>query len=137
RMVRLTGLEREKIESEYDNLMALIADLADILANKERLFGIIEDELLDIKERFGDARRTELLIGEVLSLEDEDLIEEEEIVITLTNNGYIKRIASSEFRAQKRGGRGVQGMGIHDDDFIDTLVTSSTHDTLLYFTNQG
>ena len=137
RMVRLTGLERDKIEGEYNTLMALIADLASILASEERIFTIIEEELLDIKERFGDKRRTELLVGEVLSLEDEDLIDEEEVIITLTNNGYIKRIANSEFRAQKRGGRGVQGMGIHDDDFIDTLITSSTHDTLLYFTNKG
>lgn len=137
RMVRLTGLERDKIDTEYNNLMAAIADWSDILANESRVFDIIETELLEIQERFGDARRTELLIGEVLSLEDEDLIEEEDVVITLTHNGYIKRLASSEFRTQKRGGRGVQGMGIHDEDFIETLVSTSTHDTLLYFSNQG
>ncbi|MDE1548319.1 DNA gyrase subunit A [Jeotgalibaca caeni] len=137
RMVRLTGLEREKIDGEYDDLMALIADLADILGSETRMFTIIEEELLEIQDRFGDKRRTELLVGEVLSLEDEDLIEEEEVVLTLTNNGYIKRVPSSEFRAQRRGGRGVQGMGIHDDDFIETLITASTHDTLLYFSNQG
>ncbi|MGC3549518.1 DNA gyrase C-terminal beta-propeller domain-containing protein, partial [Enterococcus faecium] len=79
-----------------------------------------------------DKRRTELLVGEVLSLEDEDLIEEEVIVITLTNNGYIKRLAKNEFRAQRRGGRGVQGMGIHKDDFVKNLVSCSTHDTLLF-----
>lgn len=137
RMVRLTGLEREKIESEYNDLIELIADLTDILSNPERVHTIIETELLDLQDRFGDERRTELLVGEVLSLEDEDLIEEEEVVITLTHNGYVKRIASSEFKTQRRGGRGVQGMGVHDDDFIETLVSCSTHDTLLFFTNSG
>lgn len=137
RMVRLTGLERDKIEGEYNDLVALIADLADILGNEQRIFQIIYDELLEIQERFGDERRTELLVGEVLSLEDEDLIEEEEVIISLTYNGYIKRIPSNEFRAQRRGGRGVQGMGVHDDDFIETLLTTSTHDNLLYFSNQG
>lgn len=137
RLVRLTGLEREKIEGEYNDLKALIEDLTDILAHEERVFQIIEDELLEIQTRFGDSRRTELLIGEALSLEDEDLIEEEDIMITLTHNGYIKRLSSSEFRAQKRGGRGVQGMGIHNDDFIETLVSTSSHDTLLYFSNLG
>lgn len=137
RMVRLTGLERDKIDTEYNNLMDAIADWTHILANEYRVFDIIETELLEIQDRFGDARRTELLIGEVLSLEDEDLIEVEDVVITLTHNGYIKRLASSEFRTQKRGGRGVQGMGMHDEDFIETLISTSTHDTLLYFSNQG
>ncbi len=137
RLRRLTGLERDKIEAEYQDLLKLIEDLADILARPERVAEIIQIELHELGQRFGDARRTELLVGEVLSLEDEDLIEEEEIVITLTNNGYIKRIANSEFRAQRRGGRGVQGMGIHDEDFVRTLVSCSTHDTLLFFTNAG
>ncbi|WP_062532616.1 DNA gyrase subunit A [Jeotgalibaca dankookensis] len=137
RMVRLTGLERDKIEGEYDNLMVLIADLEEILNSEARVLQIIYDELLEIQERFGDERRTELMIGEVLSLEDEDLIEEEEVMISLTYNGYIKRVASSEYRAQRRGGRGVQGMGVHDDDFIENLLTASTHDTLLYFSNKG
>ena len=137
RLRRLTGLEREKIENEYQDLLALIADLADILAKPERVVEIIRTELSEIGARFGDDRRTELLVGEVLSLEDEDLIEEEEVVITLTNKGYIKRLAKSEFRAQRRGGRGVQGMGVHDEDFVKTLVSCSTHDTLLFFTNQG
>lgn len=137
RLRRLTGLEREKIENEYQDLLALIADLADILAKPERVVEIIRTELGEIGSRFGDDRRTELLVGEVLSLEDEDLIEEEEVVITLTNKGYIKRLAKSEFRAQRRGGRGVQGMGVHDEDFVKTLVSCSTHDTLLFFTNQG
>ncbi len=137
RLRRLTGLERDKIENEYQSLLELIADLKDILANPQRVLEIIQTELQELGQRFGDERRTELLVGEVLSLEDEDLIEEEEIVITLTNNGYIKRVANSEFRAQRRGGRGVQGMGIHDEDFVKTLISCSTHDTLLFFTNMG
>lgn len=137
RLVRLTGLEREKIDEEYADLLRLIADLADILANGERIHQIIKEELHDIQDRFNDDRRTELLVGEVLSIEDEDLIEEEDVVISLTHNGYIKRLPSSEFRAQRRGGRGVQGMSMHDDDFIDRLVSCSTHDNLLFFTNKG
>ena len=137
RLRRLTGLERDKIEKEYQELLALIKDLADILARPERVNEIIQTELGELTQRFGDKRRTELLVGEVLSLEDEDLIEEEEVVITLTNNGYIKRLANSELRAQRRGGRGVQGMGVHDEDFVKTLVSCSTHDTLLFFTNAG
>lgn len=137
RLRRLTGLERDKIENEYQELLKFIADLEDILARPERVIEIIKTELNDVRTKFGDARRTELLVGEVLSLEDEDLIEEEEVVITLTNNGYIKRMANSEFRAQRRGGRGVQSMGVHDDDFVKNLVSCSTHDTLLFFTNTG
>ncbi len=137
RLRRLTGLERDKIENEYQELLVLIADLADILAKPERVIEIIQTELHEIGQRFGDARRTELLIGEVLNLEDEDLIEEEEIVVTLTSNGYIKRVANTEFRAQRRGGRGVQGMGVHDEDYVQTLISCSTHDTLLFFTNVG
>ena len=137
RLRRLTGLERDKIENEYQELLKFIADLEDILARPERVIEIIKTELNDVRTKFGDARRTELLVGEVLSLEDEDLIEEEEVVITLTNNGYIKRMANSEFRAQRRGGRGVQGMGVHDDDFVKNLVSCSTHDSLLFFTNTG
>lgn len=137
RLRRLTGLERDKIESEYQDLLTQIADLTDILAKPERVLEIIQTELHELGARFGDKRRTELLVGEVLSLEDEDLIEEEEIVITLTNNGYIKRVANSEFRTQNRGGRGVQGMGVHDEDVVQNLVSCSTHDVLLFFTNQG
>lgn len=137
RLRRLTGLEREKIENEYQDLMVKIADLKDILANHHRILEIIEIELEEIKEKYNDARRTELLVGEVLSLEDEDLIEEENVVITLTNNGYIKRLPDNEFRTQRRGGRGVQGMGMHDDDFVKNVVTCSTHDTLLFFMNTG
>ncbi|BAQ24189.1 DNA gyrase subunit A [Streptococcus troglodytae] len=137
RLRRLTGLERDKIQSEYNDLLALIADLADILAKPERVITIIKDELEDIKRKFADKRRTELMIGEVLSLEDEDLIEEEDVLITLSNKGYIKRLGQDEFRAQKRGGRGVQGTGVNDDDFVRELVSTSTHDAMLFFTNQG
>jgi len=137
RLRRLTGLERDKIQSEYDDLLALIADLADILAKPERVSQIIKDELDEVKRKFGDKRRTELMIGEVLSLEDEDLIEESDVLITLSNKGYIKRLDQAEFTAQKRGGRGVQGTGVKDDDFVRELVSTSTHDHLLFFTNKG
>lgn len=137
RLRRLTGLERDKIQSEYDDLLALIADLADILAKPERVSQIIKDELDEVKRKFGDKRRTELMVGEVLSLEDEDLIEESDVLITLSNKGYIKRLDQAEFTAQKRGGRGVQGTGVKDDDFVRELVSTSTHDHLLFFTNKG
>ena len=101
----------------------MIEDLKDILARPERVTEIIKTELAELNQRFGDKRRTELLVGEVLSLEDEDLIEEEEIVITLTNNGYIKRLANNEFRAQRLGGRCVLGMVVHNDDFVKNLVS--------------
>ncbi|MCH5464172.1 DNA gyrase subunit A [Levilactobacillus sp. HBUAS51416] len=137
RLVRLTGLEREKVEKEYNDVMANIKDYKDILASKERQQTIIYDELMEIQNKFGDARRTELMVGEVLSLEDEDLIAEEDVVVSLTHNGYIKRLPTSEFKAQNRGGKGVQGMGVHEDDFIEHLVATSTHDMLLFFTNTG
>ncbi|GEK88952.1 DNA gyrase subunit A [Alkalibacterium putridalgicola] len=137
RMVRLTGLEREKIEGEYQDLLTLINDLADILSNPQRVHEIIAEELEEIADKHGDDRRTELLVGESLSLEDEDLIEEEEIAVTLSHNGYMKRMAISEFKAQNRGGRGVKGMTTNTDDFVETLVTCSTHDLLLFFTNTG
>ena len=137
RLRRLTGLERDKIQSEYDELIALIADLADILTKPERVAQIIKEELDEVKRKFGDKRRTELMVGEVLTLEDEDLIEETDVLITLSNKGYIKRLDQDEFTAQKRGGRGVQGTGVKDDDFVRELVSTSTHDHLLFFTNKG
>ena len=137
RLRRLTGLERDKIQSEYDDLIALIADLADILAKPERVAQIIKEELDEVKRKFSDKRRTELMVGEVLTLEDEDLIEESDVLITLSNKGYIKRLDQDEFTAQKRGGRGVQGTGVKDDDFVRELVSTSTHDHLLFFTNKG
>lgn len=137
RLVRLTGLEREKVEKEYNELMKAIEDFKLILSSRDRVNEIIYQELLDIQAKFGDERRTELLIGEVLSLEDEDLIEEEDVIVSLTHNGYIKRLPTTEFKSQNRGGRGVQGMGVHDDDFIEHLVSTSTHDVLLFFTDAG
>ena len=137
RLRRLTGLERDKIQSEYDELIALIADLADILAKPERVAQIIKEELDEVKRKYEDKRRTELMVGEVLTLEDEDLIEETDVLITLSNKGYIKRLDQDEFTAQKRGGRGVQGTGVKDDDFVRELVSTSTHDHLLFFTNKG
>lgn len=137
RLRRLTGLERDKIQSEYDELVSLIADLTDILAKPERVVMIIKEELEEVKRKHADPRRTELMVGEVLSLEDEDLIEEADVLITLSNQGYIKRLAQDEFQAQKRGGRGVQGTGVKDDDFVRELISTSTHDHLLFFTNKG
>ncbi|MGO2925131.1 DNA gyrase subunit A [Pseudolactococcus laudensis] len=137
RLRRLTGLERDKIQKEYEDLLALIADLIDILAKPERVVAIITEEMEEIKRKFADPRRTELLVGEVLSVEDEDLIEEEDVLITLSNKGYIKRLNQDEFRAQNRGGRGVQGSGVSDEDFIKHMVSTSTHDHLLFFTNRG
>ncbi|WP_286012327.1 DNA gyrase subunit A [Lactiplantibacillus paraplantarum] len=137
RLVRLTGLEREKIESEYQDLLKAITDYKAILASRDRINQIIYEELMEIQRKFDDKRRTELMVGEVLSIEDEDLIEEEEVAVTLTHNGYIKRLPTTEFKSQHRGGRGIQGMDVHDDDFIEHLLTTSTHDVLLFFTNAG
>jgi len=137
RLQRLTGLEREKIEEEYQNLVKLIAELKAILADDEKILEIIREELIEIKERFNDERRTEIAAGGIEEIEDEDLIPRENIVITLTHNDYIKRLPVSTYRSQKRGGRGIQGMGTNDDDFVEHLITTSTHDTILFFTNKG
>lgn len=137
RLQRLTGLEREKIEEEYQELVRLIAELRAILADEEKILEIIREELLEVKERFNDKRRTEIIAGGLENIEDEDLIPEENIIITLTHNGYIKRLPASTYRSQKRGGRGIQGMGTNDDDFVELLSTTSTHDTILFFTNKG
>ena len=111
RLVRLTGLEREKIEAEYKKLTEAIADYKDVLAHRERINQIIYDELMEIQKKFGDKRRTELQVGDITNIEDEDLIEEQDIIVTLTHNGYIKRLPVDEFKSQHRGGRGVKGMG--------------------------
>lgn len=137
RLVRLTGLEREKIDKEYAQLMLEIERLNEILDSETKRYEIIYEELLDIQKRFGDERRTELMVGEVINIEDEDLIEEQNVLITLTHNGYIKRLSDSEFRTQHRGGRGVQGMGTHENDFIETMISTSTHDVILFFTDRG
>lgn len=137
RLQRLTGLEREKIEEEYNELQKLISELKAILADEEKVLEIIREELLEIKERYNDDRRTEIVAGGAGFFEDEDLIPVENIVITLTHQGYIKRLPASTYRTQKRGGRGIQGMGTNEDDFVEHLVSTSTHDTILFFTNKG
>ncbi|KAA0546012.1 DNA gyrase subunit A [Bacillus sp. BGMRC 2118] len=137
RLQRLTGLEREKIEEEYQELMKLIAELKAILADDEKVLEIIREELTEVKERFNDERRTEIVAGGFEMIEDEDLIPEENIVISLTHNGYIKRLPASTYRSQKRGGRGIQGMSTNEDDFVEQLLTTSTHNTILFFTNKG
>ncbi|MEK5330556.1 DNA gyrase subunit A [Lysinibacillus sp. FSL W8-0992] len=137
RLVRLSGLEREKIEAEYQELQVLIAELKAILADEAKIVEIIRTEILELKERFNDARRTEITSGGMEMIEDEDLIPVENSVVTLTHNGYIKRLAANTYRSQKRGGRGVQGMGTNDDDFVEHLMNTSTHDTILFFTTKG
>ncbi|MBM7585070.1 DNA gyrase subunit A [Bacillus pakistanensis] len=137
RLQRLTGLERDKIENEYQDLVKLIGELKAILADEEKVLEIIRQELLELKERFNDKRRTEIVSGGIEQIEDEDLIPRENIIVTLTHNGYIKRLPVSTYRSQKRGGRGIQGMGTNENDFVEHLLTTSTHDTILFFTNKG
>lgn len=137
RLQRLTGLERDKIEEEYKNLMKLIEELKFILANEYRVVEIIREEISEIKDRYADKRRTEIIAGGAEVLEDEDLIPIENSVLTLTNKGYIKRLPANTYKSQKRGGRGVQGMGTNEDDFVEHLLYTSTHDTILFFTNKG
>ncbi len=137
RLRRLTGLERDKIEAEYQELQKLITELKAILADEEKVLEIIREELIDIKERYGDDRRSEIVLGGFEAIEDEDLIPEQNIIVTLTHNGYIKRLPVSTYRSQRRGGRGIQGMGTNEDDFVEHLLTTSTHDTLLFFSNKG
>ena len=137
RLVRLSGLEREKIENEYQELQVLIAELKEILADETKVVEIIRTELSEIKERYSDDRRTEITMGGLEMIEDEDLIPRENSVITLTHNGYIKRLAANTYRSQKRGGRGVQGMNTNEDDFVEHLLFASTHDTILFFTSKG
>ena len=137
RLVRLSGLEREKIENEYNELQQLIAELKAVLADEHKILAIIREEITEIKERYGDARRSEIMAGGAAFIEDEDLIPQEDSVITFTNKGYIKRLATNTYRSQKRGGRGVQGMGTNEDDFVEHLLFASTHDTILFFTTKG
>ncbi|UXS75540.1 DNA gyrase subunit A [Staphylococcus chromogenes] len=137
RLRRLTGLERDKIEQEYNDLVAYIAELEAILADEEKLLDLVREELIEIRDKYGDERRTEIQLGGVDNLEDEDLIPEEQIVITLSHKNYIKRLPASTYRSQNRGGRGVQGMNTIEDDFVSQLVTTSTHNHVLFFTNKG
>jgi DNA gyrase subunit A len=136
RLQRLTGMEREKIKQEYDELMKLIAHLKEILANESMRYDIIKTELREVKEKFGDARKTDITyLDDEVSIKD--LIKEEDVVITISHLGYIKRTSATEFRAQKRGGRGAAGGKTREEDFIEHLFVASTHHTMLFFTEKG
>ena len=133
---RLSGLEREKILEELRNLMITIDDLKDILANHSRVVTIIKNELLEIKEKYGDERMTEIIEGDI-DVEDEDLIPVGDVIISMTVNGYIKRMPIDTYKTQNRGGRGIKGMTLNEDDIVDQSITMSTHDHLMMFTNKG
>ncbi|GAK06903.1 DNA gyrase subunit A [Geomicrobium sp. JCM 19038] len=136
RLQRLTGLERDKIEQEYNELIAKIAELKAILADDEKVLTLIREELAEVRERYNDERRTAIHASENV-LEDEDLIPQENIVITVTHEGYIKRLPITTYKSQRRGGRGIQGMGTNDGDFVEHLFTTNSHQTILFFTNKG
>jgi len=136
RLQRLTGLEREKIEEEYAELVKVIAELEAILADESKILAIIKEELLEIKERYNDKRRS-IITASAEEIDIEDLIPEEEVVITLTHHGYVKRLPMNTYKSQKRGGKGVTALGTKEDDFVKHLYTMSTHDYVLFFTNRG
>ena len=136
RLKTLSGLQREKIEEEYRQLMELIAHLKEILSSETLVYGIIKDELLEIKEKFGDDRKTKIIAAEG-EIDIEDLIKEEQSVIALTHFGYIKRMPINTYRSQKRGGKGITGMATREEDFVKQIFTASTHDTILFFSNKG
>ncbi len=137
RLRRLTGLERDKIEEELNELLKLIEELRSILASEEKVLSIIKEELLEIKDKYGDKRRTDIDMSAIEYIEDESLIPEEDILIALTNKGYIKRTTSDTFKAQKRGGMGIKGMTTNEEDFVEHMINLSSHDYLLFFTNKG
>lgn len=137
RLRRLTGLEREKIESELKELEELIAELKSILASSEKVLAIIKEELTEIKNKYGDERRTSIDMSAIDYIEDESLIPVENIVVTLTNKGYIKRVTTETYRSQNRGGVGVKGMSTNEEDFVENMISMTTHDYLLFFTNKG
>ncbi len=137
RLRRLTGLERDKIEEEIKQLLELIQDLRSILASSEKVDGIIKEEMLEIKDKYSDERRTTIDMTAIEYIEDESLIPEENVMITLSHNGYIKRTTSDTFKTQNRGGVGVKGMGTNEEDFVEHIINLSTHDYLLFFTNKG
>ena len=136
RLQRLTGLEREKIQEEYQEVLKTIEYLKSVLADESKIFGIIKDELTKVKEQFGDDRRTRITL-DASDMAIEDLIAEEDVVLTLTHGGYVKRIPLDTYRNQKRGGRGVTGMGTKETDFVEQLLVTTTHQTILFFTNRG
>lgn len=133
---RLQGLEREKIENEYKELEEKIAYYASLLADEHLLMGVIKDELLEIKEKYGDERRTKI-VADATELDEADLIEEEQVCITLTHLGYIKRVSADTYKTQKRGGKGITGLTMRENDFVKNLIMTSTHDYLVFFTNTG
>ena len=133
---RLQGLEKEKIQAEYDDLLKKIAYYAELLADEHKLMGVIKDELLEIKEKWGDKRRTKIK-ADAQEIDEEDLIEEEKVCITLTHLGYIKRVPASTYKAQKRGGKGITGLTTRENDFVKNMIMTSTHDYLMFFTNTG
>lgn len=136
RLARLQGLEREKIESEYAELMKMIAWYKQVLADEHLLMNIIKEELLEIKKKYGDKRRTKIVADEQ-EIEEEDLIEEEKVAITLTHLGYIKRVSADTYKTQKRGGKGITGLTTRENDFVKNMIITSTHDYLMFFTNTG
>ncbi len=136
RLARLQGLEREKIDNEYNELMERIAYFKSLLENEHLLMGVIKDELLEIKKKFGDKRRTKIVKDEG-ELDEEDLVEEENVAVTLTHLGYIKRVPADTYKAQRRGGKGIMGITTRDNDFVKDLIMTSTHDYLMFFTNTG
>ncbi len=136
RLKTLSGLQREKIEEEYEQLMALIKHLREILSSEKLVFDIIKEELIEIRDKFGDERKTKIVAAEG-EIDIEDLIKEEQTVITLTHFGYIKRLPIDTYRSQRRGGKGITGMTTREDDFVKQIFTASTHDTILFFTNKG
>ena len=136
RLARLQGLEREKLENEYNELMEKIAYYNSLLADEKMLMGVVKDELVEIKEKYADERRTSI-IAAVDELDDEDLIEEENVAVTLTHLGYLKRIPADTYKTQKRGGKGIAGLTTRENDFVKDLIMTSTHDYLMFFTNFG
>ena len=137
RLRRLTGLEREKIENDLAELLELITDLRDILAKNERVMNIIKEEMLEIKRKYADERRTHIDMTAIDYIEDESLIPNEDVIIALTNKGYIKRTTSDTFKAQNRGGVGIKGMSTNEEDFVEQMINIQTHDDVLFFTNKG
>ena len=136
RLQRLTGLERDKIDQEFNELLKLIAEFKEILANEKLLMNIIKEELLEIKEKYADDRRTQI-VASAEEIEEEDLIQEEDITVTLTHLGYIKRVPADTYKLQKRGGKGITGLTTRENDFVKQLISTSTHNYLLFFTNTG
>ena len=137
RLRRLTGLEREKIENELNDLLKLIDELRAILASDEKILEVIKNELLEIKQKYGDERRTNIDMTAIEYIEDESLIPQEEIIINLTNKGYIKRLRTDTYKTQNRGGVGIKGMSTNEEDFVEHLISMNTHDYILFFSNRG